>query len=119
MSREEVFIRTALEAVEEARHFLLSPGLESLRSSVLPLERAEVSLRAAQAAGSPSPAERSRLLSGTLALRQSLNKTKALLAQAAAYHSGWSRRIAEATCGYTTSGEPAPPNRRSTFSVEG
>jgi hypothetical protein len=119
MPREEAFIRTAFEEVAEARHFLLSPCLKALRSSMLPLEHAVTCLKAVQAARPPDPAQRSRLLSGTLALRQSLCRVKALLDHAAAFHTGRSRRIAEATGGYTTSGEPATPKLRNTLSVEG
>jgi hypothetical protein len=119
MSPEEARIRTACEAVEETRRLLLSPSLAALCSSMPHLERAAACLKAAQAAVPPEPAERRRLLSEALALRQSLNRASALLEHAAAFYMGWSRRVAEAAGGYTNSGEPATPALRSTLSVEG
>ncbi len=119
MSPEEARIRTACEAVEEARCLLLSPSLAALCSSMPHLERAAACLEAAQAAVPSEPGERSKLLQGTLALRHSLHRATALLDHAAAFHMGWSRRLAEAACGYTESGEPGTPSLRSTLSVEG
>jgi hypothetical protein len=119
MSPEEDCIRTARAAVEEARRLLLSPSLAALYSSMPHFEHASDCLKAALTAMPSEPVERSRLFEATLVLRHSLHRARALLDHAAAFRMGWSRRLAEAACGYTDSGEPATPRLRGTLSVEG
>jgi len=119
----ETCLRSARQAragIREVRRILVTPTPEMLdlcqpflTEAIARLKEIESAIRAGKEPGT-------RHLRAELGdLRKDLAQVNALLAQAAAFHSGWVRLLATITEGYDRKGEPGqrPPIRR--ISMEG
>jgi hypothetical protein len=104
MSRDPV--QRARASLGEARRLLLRPTAGAIEESAAHIKAAVDALR-----GVPA--------SETAALRKEAAIVTALFEGAAAFYFGWARVLFTAACGYTASGEPAPPGPLRRVSVEG